>query len=88
MPGLFALVTYAAHQYRDVPDLIGYAFWPFLALGVAVGAVCFVRFRRSYRGRSRPWYVSLSIAVHLLVLLVGLPFLVLLLVGALTGNVR
>jgi hypothetical protein len=86
LPGLLALSTYVVEQYRDVPAVIGYLFWPLLALGVVVGAVCLVRFRRSYRGRSGPWYISLSVAVHTVVLLVGVPFLLLLLVGALTGN--
>jgi hypothetical protein len=87
-PGLLALVTYVAHQYRDVPTIIGYLFWPLLALGVLLGAVCFVRFRRNYRGRARPWFVSLSLALHTLVLLVGVPFLLLLGFSALTGNLR
>jgi hypothetical protein len=88
LPGVFALVTYAAHQWQDVPKFVGYLFWPLLAVGVVTGFICFARFRRAYRGRSRPWFVSLSIAAHFLVLLVGVPFLLLLVVGALTGNLR
>lgn len=88
LPGVFALVTYVAHQWQDVPKVVGYLFWPLLAVGVVVGFICFARFRRAYRGRKRPWFVSMSIAAHFLVLLVGVPFVVLLIVGALTGNLR
>jgi hypothetical protein len=92
-PGLLALVTYATMQFetpQGVPVIIlyllAYLFWPLLAIGVLVGAVCFGRFRRRYRGRKRPWFVSVSIAVHTLVLLVGVPFLSLVIAGLLAGN--
>ena len=88
LPGVFALVTYVAHQWQELPKIVGYLFWPLLAIGVVAGFVCLVRFRRAYRGRKRPWFVSMSIAAHLLVLLIGVPFLLLLIVGALTGNLQ
>jgi hypothetical protein len=85
---VFALVTHVAHQWQDVPKIVGDLFWPLLSIGVLAGFTCFVRFRRAYRGRKRPWFVSMSIAIHLLVLLIGIPFLLLLIVGALTGNLQ
>ncbi|CAN5416515.1 hypothetical protein BH10PLA1_BH10PLA1_20420 [soil metagenome] len=88
VPGMFALVTYSAHQSIALPKVLGYLFWPMLAIGVVVGFICVIRFRRAYRGRKRPWFVSVSVAARFLVLLVGIPFLLLLIVGALTGNLR
>ena len=85
-PGIFAVLIYVVHQYQDVPSFFGYLFWPLMFVGVVIGIVCSIRFRRCYRGRSRPWFVSLNLAVHTLVLLIGVPFLLLLIIGALTGN--
>ncbi len=88
LPGAFAFITYVAHQWQDVPRAIGYLFWPLLLIGVILGFVCVTRYRRIYRTRRRPWFVSLSSSAHVLVPLVGVPFLLLLIVGALTGNLR
>jgi hypothetical protein len=85
-PGLFALAIYAANQSRNLPHVLGYLFWPLLIAGVVVGSIFLLRFRRLYRGRSRPWFVSVSIAAHIIVLLVGIPFLMLLFSGMITQD--
>jgi hypothetical protein len=88
LPGVLALIIYAAHQWKDVPEAVGLMFWTLLAIGVVAGFIYFTRLRRAYRGRKPPWFVSMSIALHFLVLLVGVPLLSLLIVGALTGNLK
>jgi hypothetical protein len=88
LPGIAAIAAYVRNRSADLPRPIAPLFWPLLAIGVMVGLLCIGRFNRVYRGRRRPWFVSLSIAAHFLVVLIGVPFLLLFLVSGIVDGIR
>ena len=86
VPGVFALVVYAVNfQDPKQAGILCYLFWPMLVLGVLIGLRFVTIDRRRYSTTGRPWYVSLAIAAHVIVLMVGIPFVLLLSWAVLMG---